>query len=704
MARGALVAGARVRIRDAEWVVGHVEKNSVAGSIIHATGISGIVRDKNAIFVESVERTRGRGIEVIDPANVVLVPDQSSGYASGYSLSSLRELELAPLETEEDRNGYFISDTIETLFRVVFEGTPAAATLGGSQLEPFTFQPVRARLFSPEALGTYLGGLRLRNSVMQQIIELLSLSREGRGRGRGRISYAQLGISQLGAVYESLLSFTGFFADEDLIEVKPADKAAPGPLEAAYFAPLSGAKAFKKDEIVYEGASPKILRRGTFIYRLAGRNRENSASYYTPEPLARTLVKYALKEVLAGKKKADDILKLKVIEPAMGSAAFLVEVVNQLADRYLELKQAEIGRHIPHEERGDVERRVRAYIADRNVFGVDLNPIAVELGQISLWLNCLHKQGFAPWFDDQLHTGNSLIGARRAAQPSAALLAKREEDRWYKRVPTEIRWSEKRSVGDVWHFLLPDPGMSAYDQNIVRPLNPAGWKELQEWRREFNQPFDKVEVDNLTRISCVIDDLFDDVADRLAEVRSSVNDEYAIWPAKPTAAERHIDFSEKMKRLASFHGEGVKNAVSWQRLKTVMDAWSALWFWPVAEAHLLPARATFIADMALVLEGKMGGHIPAPASGPAQGRLFETKTIPGKKGSGSLFATEERAIPTGRTLFGDVDVEKLIQASSWLPTAMRIAATQRFMHFDLEFADVMRERGGFDLVPTFLGT
>ena len=106
------------------------------------------------------------------------------------------------------------------------------------------------------------------------------------------------------------------------------------------------------------------------------------------------LVKYALKELLEGK-EADDILNLKVIEPAMGSAAFLVEVVNQLTDKYLELKQAELDRRIPHEERADVERRVRAYIADRNVFGVDLNPIAVELGQISLWLNCLHKGGHA---------------------------------------------------------------------------------------------------------------------------------------------------------------------------------------------------------------------------------------------------------------------------------------------------------------------
>jgi type II restriction/modification system DNA methylase subunit YeeA len=219
--------------------------------------------------------------------------------------------------------------------------------------------------------------------------------------------------------------------------LKPKDQPNPGPLEPAYFAPEKRATEFEQAEIVYDGSSPRKYPKGTFIYRLSGRNRENSASYYTPEPLARTLVKYALKELLEGK-KADDILELKVIEPAMGSAAFLVEVVNQLTDRYLELKQAELDRRIPHEERADVERRVRAYIADRNVFGVDLNPIAVDLGQISLWLNCLHRGGHAPWFDDQVHNGNSLVGARRAVFPAASLSARREDDRWYKRKPREI--------------------------------------------------------------------------------------------------------------------------------------------------------------------------------------------------------------------------------------------------------------------------
>jgi hypothetical protein len=196
--------------------------------------------------------------------------------------------------------------------------------------------------------------------------------------------------------------------------------------------------------------------------------------------------------------------------------------------------------------------------------------------------------------------------------------------------------------------------------------------------------------------------LFSDVADRLEETRREVNDGIAIWPAVSTADERHVDFHDKIQRLSRFHGDGAKNSVAWKRLRTAMDAWCALWFWPIDKTHLLPSRASFLNDIALVLEGKMGGQVVTQtvfASGSPQGRLFETVSVPGEKGANALFRTEERATQLTRTdLFGDVDVDKLIQASNWLPTAMDTATRQRFMHFDLEFADVMRERGGFDLV------
>jgi hypothetical protein len=629
-------------------------------------------------------------------------PMKSKAYRAGYSLESLRELELVQLQTEEDRNGHFISDTLDTLFGIVFEGTPGADLRQGASGEEFTFHPVRARLFSPEAVGTYLRGLRFRNATMQQIIALLSLSRGGNGQRRGRISYAQLGISQLGAVYESLLSFSGFFASEDLLELKPADKPAPGPLEAAFFIPRSRAGEFKAEEFVFEGSAAKLYPRGAFIYRLAGRHRENSASYYTPEPLARVLVKYALKDLLDGK-KADDILKLRIVEPAMGSAAFLVEVVNQLADKYLDLKQTELKRRIPHDRYALERQKVRAYLADRNVFGVDLNPIAVELGQVSLWLDCLHEGGFAPWFEDQVHAGNSLVGARRAVFPTASLNARRDEDRWHKRRPREIGWSgEARQPDEVWHFLLPDPGMSSYDPKIVRPLAAEAWATFGEWRRDFMKPLDKDEIETARRLSAVVDQLFEDVADRLRDFRQEVNDDIAIWPAEAGPNERHVDFQEKIRRLASFQGQDVKNAVSWRRLRSAMDAWCALWFWPIDKADELPSRTKFFQDLDLILtQGVEDQKVVTGvfATGSPQGRLFETITVPGEKGSGTLFRAEERIVELQRnSLFGDVDVDQLIAASPWLPTAMKVARRHRFMHFDLEFADVMRERGGFDLV------
>ena len=163
----------------------------------------------------------------------------------------------------------------------------------------------------------------------------MSLSRDGAGR-RGRISYAQLGINQLaGAVLdEALLSYSGFFAQEDLYEVKKAGEPNPDPLEAAYFVLKSDIEKYEQDEIVYDANEPRVYPKGTFIYRLAGRDRDDSASYYTPEILTRCLVKNTLKELLKDK-TADDILKLTICEPAMGSAAFLIEAVNQLTDVYL---------------------------------------------------------------------------------------------------------------------------------------------------------------------------------------------------------------------------------------------------------------------------------------------------------------------------------------------------------------------------------
>src|SRR5207249_6051748 len=111
----------------------------------------------------------------------------------------------------------------------------------------------------------------------------------------------------------------------DLYEVKPASvdgKDEHDVLDIAYFVPEDDLPKYAEKERVYDGNTLKKYAKGTFIYRLAGRDRQTSASYYTPEVLTRATVKYALKELIGDdpdqpKLTADEILRVTVCEPAM---------------------------------------------------------------------------------------------------------------------------------------------------------------------------------------------------------------------------------------------------------------------------------------------------------------------------------------------------------------------------------------------------
>ena len=376
-------------------------------------------------------------------------PMDSPVYRNGYSLERLRDTELARLTTEEDLERNHIQQSLELLFELIREGYEPKGEKGKPLHNTFQLRPLDSKLFDPERTPT-LSRVRLRDKVMQPVIRLLSLTRPaGKRKRRGRISYAQLGINQLGAVYESLLSYQGFFAEEDLYEVKKEGEKRDE-LETAWFVSgdvldkyTDGEKVFIRDE---DGRS-KLLKysKGTFIYRRTGRSRESSASYYTPESLTRLVVKYALKERIKEDMPAKDILELTVCEPAMGSGAFLTEAVNQLAEKYLERRQRELGRRIPRADYPEELQRVKHYITDRNAYGVDLNPVAVELGEISLWLNCIGKDGHVPWFGFQLQAGDSLVGARRQVYGVEDLgTGKKREDLWFKALQQNL-WARSCS-------------------------------------------------------------------------------------------------------------------------------------------------------------------------------------------------------------------------------------------------------------------
>ncbi len=669
-------------------------------------------------------------------------PITAESYLKGYSLEHLRELEQTPLTTTEAQDGTYFHESLKQLFTLIWEGFPRRNVQGGQQDEllgdvdhvldnGFTIAPLQGHLFDPKQT-PLLGSVKLRNRVLQRVIELMSLSRGTGKQRRGRISYGTLGINQLGAVYEALLSFRGFFAEEDLYEVRPdpkrtkekpasdgdendsdgdasdaqpsddngddtddaptataADKkkdAEVDPLDAAYFVPESKIKPYEPAEYLF-GGEPRLYKKGTFIYRLAGRAREKSASYYTPEVLTKCLVEHALRELLATCKTADDILKITVCEPAMGSAAFLNEAINQLAEAYLQRKQKELGRTIPHDEYTAEKQRVKMFIADNNVFGVDLNPVAVELAEVSLWLNAIFKGSHVPWFGMQLRAGNSLVGARRDVFSVAQLTPGRGEKGvlehdWRAAVPRAVAMTASPVESDVFHFLLPADGMATCTDKVVKALEPAAFEKLKRWRAEFVAPLTTDEIRRVKALGAAAEALWQQHANELARVRKATSDELHVWPdpapnrAPTTTAQKDATYQREML------SEQVKNASPYRRLKVAMDAWCALWFWPLDQAAHLPTREEWWFVLETVLLGNASLAEVPPSTD------FFPETLP----QSTLDFTPER------DRYGQVDIDALVAALPTLRVAQEVTAAQRFFHWELEFADQFKARRGFDLV------
>jgi hypothetical protein len=672
------------------------------------------------------------------------IPMGSEVYRRGYSLERLRDLEQVPLLSDADRESTYIHDSLERLFQMIWEGYPKR---GDSELqgqisgegepeihESFRITPLKSHLFDPGRM-RLLGGaitkarVRFRNGVLRDVIELMSLTKAKPGRKRGRVSYAQLGINQLGSVYEALLSFRGFFAEEDLYEVQPAPKKAAAPaeeddgdaddspdddegavqsrgkahdeLEVGHFVPRSQLGNYKREEIVpnAEGTGPKLYEKGTFIYRLAGRDRIKSASYYTPESLTRCQIKYTLKELLPGKTAAD-ILQFKLLEMALGSAAYLNELINQLALKYLELRQQELKQTIPHADFEQELQKVKMRLADRNVFGVDLNPVAIELAEVSLWLNSIYQpeqgRAFVPWFGQQLLCGNSLVGCRRQIYRLHQLPQEGKKGKpakgqgpklWHEQAPEELAWDQELPDDAIFHFLLPDPGMAIKANAVIKELLPDQVKAISSWKKTFSgKPFSGAELRRLQRLSRIADGLMQEWADQLAQIRERTTDPLTVWGDPEADSDGDSGLAWKPLSLKDriqsqeVAGEGIANANARLRLKLAMDYWCALWFWPLEQAQQLPSREEWLTDLSCVL-----GDIESVVD-EEEGQL---QLLPDTQPRQQAIDFQDRR--------GVVNKDRLLEDIDRLRLAEQITGRVRPLHWDLEFADLFKG-GGFDVI------
>ncbi|NAZ74031.1 class I SAM-dependent DNA methyltransferase [Kineococcus sp. T13] len=620
-----------------------------------------------------------------------VLPTGAREYEQGYSLDRLRELVLVELNGAASEHGTHLYQSLGVLFRLVDSGhEPAVQEDEEAGLEGLTFRPLKADLFTREATAL-IDEVGIGNGAMQQVLRHLLLSKEARGRDRGFISYAELGINQLGAVYEGLMSYTGFFAETDLYEVAKGGDASKG----SWVVPVERSEGLSRDDFLktidpVSGEEEYVLhRQGTFVFRLAGRERQQSASYYTPEVLTRFVVGQALEELLdqdGHTTTAAEILELSVCEPALGSGAFAIEAVRQLAEQYLKRRQDELGQRIDPDRYPQELQRVKASIALHQVYGVDLNATAVELAEISLWLDTMVAGLEAPWFGLHLRRGNSLIGARRTVFRGDQVL----KGDWLKGTPTDVPMSELVKdvesgrlatgiAGGVHHFLLPALGWgSAVEAKEAKALAPDQMAALKAWQRGIRAKPNKTQLKTLTDLSHRVEVLWQIAYHRLQIAESEIRRAIPLWGTEEQQSGGAVQRADIEAALSDPDG-------AYRRLRRIMDAWTALWFWPLTETDVAPPTFAQWID---ALRGLLGQH---ELKNRKALRQTAESSLAGD-GWEELGVREE----LDRQFAGARAVTEVLEEHPWLEVCERVAAQQGFFHWELDFASVFA-KGGFDL-------
>jgi len=626
-----------------------------------------------------------------------ILPVNDEAYLEGYSLDRLRELCLVELDTDRARNGTHIDESLRLLFRLVNDGYHAehaeqqmwfdSGLHDGSRELFVQFPGLDAALFEPAKV-QLLDSVSLRNEALQRVLRLLMLSPENKKQERGFISYAQLGINQLGAVYEGLMSYTGFFADRDLCEVAKGGD----PKDGTWVLPVEDAEGYPDEVFVTRpdpltGRSERVRHpKGSFVFRLSGRERQRSASYYTPEVLTRCVVKHALAELLGtddhappggslGLTEARQILDITICEPALGSGAFLNEAINQLSAEYLRRRQAELGEQLDPERYNFELQKVKAHFALHQSYGVDLNSTAVELAEVSLWLNAMYPGLKAPWFGLQLRRGNSLVGCRRATWK-----VKQLGDRPWAQTksgtvmppvdrPLTERLQFEGDEAEIHHFLLPGHGWAAVaDRKEAKELRPDEVDALKAWRKNILKAPSRQDAARLVALAQGVEDMWERAAARIALTQMSLRRPIDLYGATVT---------DRQRRTREGAMEVLNNPDSpLGRLRVLMDAWIGLWFWPLDSGVRPPSWNEWLQfaeelvrpDEAVGLTGQLD--------------LFDDLEQ-------LLNAEEQRRQRL-------VPVAELEERFNWLRVAREQARREGAWHWELEFAPVF-QRGGFEL-------
>ncbi len=367
-----------------------------------------------------------------------------------YSLAGLHERlrEDAALHPDTMDQRYGAWAQLLVLFRMIHDGAASGAMRlprrHGVLFDPdrFPFLEGRPRGGARQIHAAIEPPLVPDGTVYRALEKLLVLDGE-------RISYRALDVEQIGSVYETMMGFRLETATGRAVAIKAQKRqgaptavdleallAEPPARRAKWLADRAGRKLTDKVSqatkaaatledlhaallpVIDAAATPDLVPEGAMVLQ-PSEERRRSGSHYTPRALTEPIVRTTLAPILARLRGEDgrpphpeQILDLKVCDPAMGSGAFLVEACRQLGDALIEAWHAggEVPVIPPDEDEVIFARRL---IAQRCLYGVDRNPVAVDLAKVSLWLVTLAKDHALTFVDHALRHGDSLVGLSR---------------------------------------------------------------------------------------------------------------------------------------------------------------------------------------------------------------------------------------------------------------------------------------------------
>jgi hypothetical protein len=412
------------------------------------TAISDMTRDQPTVVYEGLLAVLMRLVFLLYAEDRGLIPSRDDAmarafYDQGYGVRTLhtRLLEDAALhpDTMEERRGAW--HRLLALFRLVHAGDANGwmRGRGGKLFDPASFPFLQGQTVptAPIQVPPVSDGCILR--VLDGLLTL----------GGERLSYRALDVEQIGSVYETVMGFTAQLAKGPSLAIRAGKKdrtpvfvdlcslAAipskkrlkwlkektergkfPARTERAVLAardPDSLAIAFV--DVVDERGSPggRVSSVGTPLLQPTD-ERRRTGSHYTPRELTAPIVRHALEpafERIGTEAMPEDVLALKVCDPAMGSGAFLVEACRQLAARLIEAWRLHEDKRpaLPPDE--SEELHARRLVAQRCLYGVDRNHMATDLARLSLWLATLARDHEFSFLDHALRTGDSLVGLTR---------------------------------------------------------------------------------------------------------------------------------------------------------------------------------------------------------------------------------------------------------------------------------------------------